>query len=242
MIPKKKKSAEELAALRENLGIPEVPPPAAPSSATARPTPLPLEITAPEPIPAPAPQEKKEIPSAPAPVLDPIHPDQPPEMELREPLVHLDIPAAPAPSRDYASHSLRKHEPKLAPAPVVTNKTTLPDRRHDADDIARMRKADTISHISGEAPDPAAHLRSMTAHPVLLAIAYLPALASGFLAWRNFHYITPLALLILASILAAYIFKTKKRSRHHSAFLLIIILMTLAFGGLHYAPLFQNAP
>lgn len=244
MIPDKKKTPEELAALREGLGIPDAPPP--PGAPRQRTTPIPPIVAAPS-APAPAPKKIQEIPAAAnAPVLDPAHPDAPPSTRLREAAVHLDIPPAPTnektPEPLPPKHSLRKHELPLAPAPAVTHKTALPTSRHDDKGIADIRRQDARQNLSSPPPDPAAHLRKMTASLFLLVPAYLCAFGAGFAAWKQVHHVTPLALLAIAAGIAIYICITKKRSRHHAAFLAIIILLTLVFGGLHYAPLFQNAP
>ncbi len=243
MIPEKKKTPEELAALREGLGIPDAPP--APGAPRQRPAPTPPAPSAEPPAPKPTPPEEP-VERPPAPVLDPAHPDQSPLPELREPVLHLDMPPAPEeeknPEPTSHSHSLRKHELPLAPAPAVTHKTVLPTGRHDDKGIAEIRRRDALQNLSTNAPDPAAHLKKITASPFLLAPAYILALSAGAAAWQRVHHITPLALLVLSTLLATYIFITKKRSRHHSAILAIIIIMTLVFGGLHYAPLFQDVP
>lgn len=247
MIPKKKKTQEELAALREELGIPDAPPlPGAPRN-----RPLPQPEKKPEPAPEakpakkPAPPAEKEMPT---PKLDPAHPDASPAPILREPVVHLD---PDAPDLEEAEtevrepvqyHSLRKKELPLAPAPAVTHKTSLPAHRHGDDDIARLRKREALEKLQQPQLDPSIQLRAMTASPWLLAPAYIVALGAGATIWQRFHHISPIILLVLSSLLTLYIFLKKKRSRHHAAILFLIILMTLVFGGLHYAPIFQNAP
>lgn len=250
MIPERKKTPEEIAALREGLGIPDAPPvPGAPRHRPEIHAPAaPPQRTLPtiEAKPAAPPEPQKAIEAAPAPVLDPAHPDAPPSIELREPVVHLNVPPAPvsekAPDPLPPKHSLRKHELALAPAPFVTHKTTLPTGRHDDKGIAEIRRRDALQNLSSTPTDPAAHLRKITAHPLLLIPAYLFAFAAGAAAWRQVHHITPIALLAIAGAFALYIFIKKKRSRHHAAILAIIILMTLVFGGLHYAPVFNHAP
>lgn len=246
MIPDKKKTLEELAALREELGIPESLP--EPGAHRSRPLPQienapPPEEKNPEPTPVPVPPSM-EI--RPAPVLDPARPDAIPTAELSESVLHLNVP--PAPFRDSNNrepvlyHSLRKNELPLAPAPAVTHKTQLPTRRQAGEDLARFRKSEAVAKLQQPGIDPASHLRSITASPWLLAPAYLLALSAGVTIWQRFHHVTPLALLIISSSLTAFVFLKKIRSRHHCAILFIIILMTLVFGGRHYAPLFQNAP
>jgi len=244
MLPDKKKTPEEIAALRGQLGIPETPSqPSPPEQTRANPPAIrppyspPAQVTPPVPSPEP---------STPPPVLDPDHPDQSPEIIRQEPVMHLDPPSAPAPEKRpeaVKSHSLRKHELPLAPAPTVTQKTALPSHRHDPRDINEIRRREALAQLAqNDRQDPAAHLRKITAHPILLIPTYLLALAAALAAWQRAFYLTPLILLVIASLLTVYIFFTKKRSRHHAAILIIIIVMTLAFGGLYYAPYFSYAP
>ena len=240
MIPERKKTPEEIAALREGLGIPDAPPP--PGAPRQRPAQIPpIDATPPNPAPG-----AKQIEPATATVLDPAHPDSPPATELLESVIHLDVSPAPVseakPKPLPPQHTLRKHELPLAPASVITHKTALPTGRHDEEGIAEIRRRDALQNLSSHSPDPAAHLKKITASLFLLVPAYLLSLAAGAAAWKRVHHITPLALLALATLLAIFIFIRKKRSRHHTAILAIIIIMTLVFGGLHYAPVFNHAP
>lgn len=208
MIPNQKKSPEELAALREELGIPE---------AFQR-----LEKEAP-PIEQATNQTNHEPQQATA---------NPDDAKEQTPIVIKNQPK---------SHSLRKRELPLAPAVVTTGKTAIPTGRRSPVDIAESRRRAALANLSERQSDPAAYLRKITAHPALLIPAYLFAFGAVFTSWNNFHYYTPLALIAISAVLAGYIFFAKKRSRHHFAILIIIIVMTLAFGGLHYAPLFFYA-
>ncbi|MFD2257952.1 hypothetical protein ACFSSA_14820 [Luteolibacter algae] len=192
-----------------------------------------------------------QLADQPLPILDPAHPDQSPvevvDLPLgEEEIVHLDLPSdSPTPVAKIESqpiHSLRKNELPLAPAPAVTQKTALPAQRHAQRDIEEIRRREALGHLSANAQDPAMHLRSITAHPLLLSVSYGVAIGAAAAASRTAHPITPLALIVLSITLAGYIFIKKKRSRHHAAFLAIIIIMTLVFGGLHYAPLFNYGP
>jgi len=224
MIPDKKKTPEEIAALREGLCIPDAPP--VPGAPRQRPSSFPT------------------IENAASPFLSTL--DGSPTATHTDSVVQLEVAPAPFIEKTIeplpTPHSLRKHELPLAPAPAVTHKTVLPTGRHDDKDIAEIRRRDAIKSLTSEVPDPAAHLKIMTAGPLLLIPAYLIAFGAGAAAWLRVHHITPLVLLLIASLFAIIIFIRKKRSRHHSAILAIIILMTLVFGGLHYAPLFNYAP
>lgn len=230
MIPQRKKTPEEIAALREGLGIPDELP--KPGEQRKRPA---------------APTAPKNHQKSPAPTSDPVAPKEATKLPPREPTQILD--KTPPPDKKEKSnpptpahHSLRKQELPLAPAPAVTHKSTLPTSRHDPDDIAEIRRRDALQNLGNTQHDPAAHLKQITAHWPLLTPAYLLACGAAVAAWKYVHHATPLTMLSLATLLAIYIFIKKKRSRHHSAILAIIILMTLVFGSLHYAPLFQNAP
>jgi lipoprotein signal peptidase len=117
-------------------------------------------------------------------------------------------------------------------------RTELPQNRHGSREIAEIRKRAALASLSGQNTDPAAHLRKMTAHPALLIPAYLITLGAAFSSWRSSEYFTPLVLLAISSLMAAYIHLAKKRSRHHSAIIFVVILMTAVFGSLRYFPIF----
>jgi hypothetical protein len=214
MIPEKKKTPEEIAALREGLGVP------------------------------PAPTQ----PTQPTPPLPPVEPEKPlPAPSVGgEPVIHLDLPpltARPVKAEPKPVHSLRKHELPLAPAPPVTQKTALPTHRHDPRDVAQIRKREALAALQHQqSTDPAAHLRRQTASPFLYVPGYLLAIAAAVTSYQHVHYITPAVLLGLAATITLFIALRKPRSRHHAALLFIVVFLTLVFGALHYAPLFQHGP
>jgi hypothetical protein len=224
MIPSKKKTPEEIAALREGLGIPPVASPLAPL-----------------PPPSPAMPEgmgKAEEPPAPAP---------PQPASDADPVTHLDPPALPIRPQKAVikpSHSLRKQEIPLAPAPVAPSRqrTELPARRHDPRDVAQIRKREALAQLRQPGGDPTDHLRKQKASPFLYVPGYLLAFAAALTAFRDDHYITPAALTGIATMIMVFIAWRKPRSRHHAALLFIVVFLTLVFGALHYAPLFKYGP
>ncbi|MDP4848243.1 MAG: hypothetical protein NWR51_13390 [Akkermansiaceae bacterium] len=226
MIPERKKTPEEIAALREDLGIPDSPPP--PHQQVTPPQPAPQPETPTPPRRPPVHLEPEITNKAPEPVAQPVH---------------LNVPAAPAPLPDaFKKHTLRKRELPLAPAPPVTHKTAIPTHRHDPRDIAQIRKREAIAKLNLPDRDPALHLRKQTAHPLLYIPGYLLAIGAAVTIYKHFHHITPLALLLCSLLIVIFIALKKPRSRHHAALIFIVIFLTAAFGGIHYAPLFQNAP
>lgn len=228
MIPERKKTPEEIAALREGLGIPDKPP-APPEQKTPR-------------HPAPEP-EATPVPRRPPVHLEPDITNTAPESATQP--VHLNVPPAPTSPPEVStinSHSLRKHELPLAPAPAVTQKTSIPTHRHDPRDIAEIRKREALAKLNQPEVDPALHLRKQTAHPLLYIPGYLLSVVAAITIYKHFHHFTPLALLLASLLLVIFIALKKPRSRHHAALIFIVIFLTAVFGGLHYAPLFQNAP
>lgn len=226
MIPQKKKSPEELAALRNELGIP-----ASKVDSPPQQKPEPADVSA---------AKTDDEPSQPPPVA--IEPSPPIEESQAQPTEQPRSLTPAEPKRNVSKrHSLRKQELPLAPAPRSQHKTELPSRRKPNENLAEIRKRQALANLPNQAQDPAAHLKKITAHPALLTPAYLFALGAAIAAWQWTHYLTPLCLIGASAILTLFIFATKKRSRHHAAILLTIIILILAFGGIRYAPLFHHA-
>lgn len=211
MIPGKKKTPEEIAALREELGV------HAPPVGTAL------------------------VPEMPAPPKKPPAPPQAPKVK-GERVVHLNSTSPTTVPASIQSHSLRRHDPPLAPASPSTQKTHLPKHRNDPRDIAQIRKREALAQLQVPGADPAAHIRKQIASPFLYAPGYLLAIAAAVVAFKGAHHITPMVLLALALAITLYIAIRKPRSRHHAALIFILIFLTAAFGGLHYAPLFKHGP
>ncbi len=150
-LPQRKKTPEELAKLRESLGIPG----AAPAADESAPT----ETDAAEPPPAAEPAvARTETPSAAA--VGPAADTAATESRLE-----------PKPVRSLKK-SEREHalEPK-SPAPAEGK---LPTSRHSARELDEIRRREALSIQS-----PAVHLQAMTAHPALLILGYVLALGGG---------------------------------------------------------------
>lgn len=219
MIPEKRKTPEEIAALREGLGIP-----GSPEAPPAK-----------QETPAPVQTDPKEI--------EQKNPERHRAAgEPDEPVLHLNVPLLPVSPTPHQAHRLRRNDIPLAPAPAVTRKTALPTHRHDPRDIAQIRKREALAKLQAPGMDPAMHLRSQTAGPLLYLPGYLLALAAGAVAIQRVHHITPIVLLALALLVTLYIATRKPRSRHHAAFIFVLVFLTAAFGAIHYAPLFKHGP
>jgi hypothetical protein len=140
------------------------------------------------------------------------------------------------------THSFRKQDLPLAPAPIVNRNTALPSQRTDQNDLTQIRKREALAKLSHPSSDPVAFLRKQIASRPLLGLTYLLAIAAPVTIFLKYPYFVPAPLLALASLLVIFIAWKKPRSRHHAALIFIIIFLSLVFGGLHYAPLFYVSP
>lgn len=114
--------------------------------------------------------------------------------------------------------------------PTENSPTTLPTKRHDEQEILQMRR----KHAFQTRP-PVEKIRNMALHPILVGFLYVFLLAVPILTRRNWHLPPPLrwyapgigcGLLMLFAVL---IYFTKPRARHHAAFLFGIAILTLGF-------------
>ena len=264
MLPQRRKSAEEIAKLRESLGIPgadseqtgtePVPPVAF--------TPPPAQPKAPSGI---APVPRKPVASEPSPVVASAGSpdaagDDLPAMEQAEPGESAEVLSA-APK---AVRSLRKSEqvPREAkPAAdsvkvVRVDAAPIPQHRHSDRELMEMRR------IQAAPPDRAiSHIRHLAVPWPLIALGYILPLAGAVSAWLA-HWspgVPPMdfpaqwmadlsrqpwlgkagfgllsGLCGLGLVFAGGVAWKKPRSRHHAGFITIIAVLILAFGIIHH--------
>jgi hypothetical protein len=263
LLPQRKKSAEEIAKLREALGIGGPPP-----AGEGLPVEAPLTEPAPRPtIPEAVPQEipkpaavaiaAESIPATPpAPVPIDQTPDPKPVTSLRKservpvlPIeesgppvgsVHapapLPVPAAPpppAPPGPRQVRSLRKSEQ----GPLSAVRPPRPDSK-----LPIHRRSDQeLNEIRRQEAlsliAPPAHPQSLTAHLAIVIPGYLFAIAGAVC-----YYFYQLEIQFTAScvaaavIVAAFIYFKKPLSRHHAAFIGVMALFVIIFGALYYFP------
>jgi hypothetical protein len=237
LLPQRKKSVEEIAQLRETLGIP---------------------VIAQEP---PAGQEvvDKIVPSTHQAGL--VHPEQtvrighPPE-EQRSQGAHpvhsfkrsekiappsAPVPAAVIPDPPPAAQSpkrvrsLRKSEQAPASPPEKSrhsHESPLPLHRRSDQELAEIRRREALAILNSSATPKITH-----AHPVLLAPGYLASVigAIGFY-YYEFHMAITAGCVVLALFIATIIFIRNPYSRHHAAFITVIAVFIAVFASLHYFP------
>jgi len=211
LLPQNKKSAEEIAKIREDLGI---------SGQFLVEKSLPAEGVD---------LAKEEVPADSSP--PPIGVTQPPES--------AELASAPAATRSpKVVRSLRKSE--QAPLPVERPsvqpvESILPVLKHSDRELQELRRREALAAIgtSGQAVHPL--LRS--AHPLLILPGYLLVMAAPICyEVYQLRMRVPLACILLAMVFSLIIFLRKPQSRHHAAFIVVIAIFAIAFGALHYFP------
>jgi hypothetical protein len=239
LLPQRKKTAEEIAKLRETLGVPALSeePPAAQDTLVPAHHEAIVEHhpDAPEPEnPAPATQ------NGPKPVHSLKRSEHIPPPEPEEPkapkAVHIDVSHLAKPVR-----SLRKSEqvPVLVPAPAPSgDDPKIPVHRKSDEEIADIRRREALAMLSPPPPNP----KLAAAHPALLAPAYLCAIAgASCFVFDGFPIAATAACSIVALSIAGFVFARRPISRHHAGFIAVITLFILVFGALHYFPQLQHA-
>ena len=268
-LPQRKKTAEEIAKLRESLGVPDSPLPHEPL-----PTP-----PAPKHAPPPELTANQEIDTLVATrhAAEVVHETPPPtEVPASLPVPRSFAPrenhslkrsehasrtveASPSPAKAPKQvRSLRRseREPVSSPTPTSSPATSaLPNYRHSDEEIAEMRRREMLSMAGALPPNPkfsAAHLGVVIPGYLLAAVVWLPladtlylSLNAGagwsFLGQPAYHIAIPAAAALIALLIAGFVFLNKPISRHHAAFITAITVFALVFEALHYFPQLRHA-
>lgn len=219
LLPQRKKSAEEIAQLREGLGVHALP----------EGTNAPAAAGAPDTI-IPTPHEATLVHHS-----EPTEPAEPAAILLQDPV------PAPAPHLPKPVRSLRKSEQVPVHASTRANSkadSKLPFHRHSDEEIAAIRRREMFAMMAPPAPNP----KLAAAHLVILIPGYLLAVsgASCFFFYE-FPMAATAACVAAALLVAAFIFLRRPLSRHHAGFIAVIALFVLVFGALHYFPQLRHA-
>lgn len=244
LLPQRKKSPEEIARLRESLGIHPLPEggneaPSAASLDTIVPTHHEATVVhhpstpEPEAPPTPAPHEPKPVHS----LKRSERPPTPPDEEAAE---IASPPPAPVPHLPKPVRSLRKSEqtPILTTVPAeAPSESRIPAHRHSDKELNEMRRREALAMMT-----PVANPKLAVAHPALLIPGYLLAVAgSACFFFYEFPMPATAGCAAVALLIAAFVFLRRPISRHHAAFIAVIALLVLVFGALHYFPLLRHA-
>jgi len=226
LLPQRKKSAEEIAELRGNLGIPTQGQ-ADETAAFADAAPLPkIDADAFDLKKVESPIE--DFSFVPSLAIDPSI-DYGPAFET-----------APLPPSEPVVAKLVEQEPEPIATPMATSVETdgkIPNRKHSPGEIERLRRQIAFAQVE-QVYDP----RLQKAHPFLVALGYIPVLIGASIAWFYDQPIIVTAPFVVFSVLIAlFVLIRKPISRHHAGFIFAICFLAIAFGILHYFPQLQHA-
>lgn len=256
LLPQRKKSPEEIARLREDLGIPTPTPdedPAPPPDAPAMPVALAIELhhaqadaplirlaepatpdTPPSNTPPPSAavrRARKQVHSLKRSERIPIVPLE----ELQSAEQDAAAEMAPVTLSLKPVRSLRKSEMvphpvtrKAAPAPD----SNLPSHRHSDPEIQEIRRREALAMLA-----PVVNPHLIAAHPALLIPGYLAALVGAVcFAYYELPITVAAPCAAVSLIISCYISLKKPISLHHAAFIAVITLIVIVFGAIHYFP------
>lgn len=244
LLPQRKKTPEEIAKLRESLGVPGAPEdtneapaavdtiiPAPHEAAVVHPGPPASADPTPSPVsrgPKPTHSLKRSERTPPGPVENP--PAAP--SEVAEPVAE-QVPKL--------VRSLKKSEqgPVSQPDPTATSRldSKIPFHRHSDQELSEIRRREALAMMQAR-PNP----KLAVAHPALLAPGYVLAIAgASCFYFYEFPMEATAGCAAAALLIAGFIFLRRPISRHHAAFIAVIALFVIVFGALHYFPHLQHA-
>lgn len=234
LLPQRRKSAEEIAQLRDSLGIP-VP--------GAR-------------VEKDAAKESPKLPSADAFDLKPGNAfvddfSFVPAVDIGSPAAPTAPVSTPAPEPVVAKLEVKEAEPEpekilvAPPAPITsptpqehaTGEGKIPSQKRSVGEIERLRRQMAFAQL-----EPVYDPRLQKAHPFLVALGYIPVLVAVLIAHYYDQPMIVTAPFVAVSLLVALIILLRKPiSRHHAGFIFAICFLVIAFGILHYFPQLQHA-
>lgn len=244
-LPQRKKTPEEIARLRDSLGVPAAPPSRLPEDEPGAPvdkliaTNHQAELVH-VPSAAPPPADDPPAPAAPAP--KPVHSlkrsERPPPPAPEPPAAATPLAPMPDPRQ---VRSLRKSEQAaIVPRPPAEPEghPKIPMHRHSDAELNEIRRREALAMLQSAAPNP----KLAAAHPAMIAPGYVLAVAGACcFVFEGFPLAATAACAGAALIVAAAIVLHRPISRHHAAFIAIIALFVMVFGALHYFPQLRHA-
>jgi len=256
-LPQRKKTAEEIAKLREELGVFAQPPaPNAVSPQVSEPEPPPVNMPSftPQP-PDPAftsPPQAEATPLPPAeplaqPGINPLLTELPhrapkPVSSLRKserlPVLPKVVPINDHTTEGGTIKSLRKSEqlPPSALHPTPPADSHLPTQRHTQRDLNNLRQREVLA--ARMAPPPP----KLTAPLPLLILGYLTAIMGTVLTFLDTKVWGPAGCEVAAILITAFVFIRKPQSRAHASLIFVIAFFSTLYVVFHFSPNLRHVP
>jgi len=256
-LPQRKKSAEEIAKLREELGVFAQPP--APSAVSQQPPipapPVEHPLADPRPEAASAFSNVPPVAATPLPPVDqlptqgisPLMAELPqrapkPVSSLRKserlPALPQVIPVEDHPPGAVTVKSLRKSE--QLPLPVLQQtapaNSHLPSHRHSDRDLNTLRQREAMAARMAPLPP------KLTAPLPLLILGYFLAIMGTVLTFLDTQMFIPAACEALAILITAFVFIKKPQSRAHASLIFVIAFFSTLYVVFHFSPNLRHVP
>lgn len=210
-LPQRKKTAEEISQLREQLGVPAA-------------------------IPISTKMETEMEPSLPA----RKKPTQPETIEFHK-LIHSDGSKEPVPLAGYvktaaASSSVTRPRPEIEIGEDYEKDQELdsqiPTRKRTALELDEMRHREMLRQLATEPPK---NIKFMSCHPAGITAGYLLAGVGSTGFWVDFYpWSATITGSLLAMLLAGFIALRRPISRHHAGFITATAVLVAIFTSIHH--------
>ncbi len=126
--------------------------------------------------------------------------------------------------------------PEPVPESVIDPITGLPEQRHTDDELERIRLRGMF-----ETQDEALHLPVRRERTLIVIGGYLFAMSAAIPVYHNLPMIVPTGIALVSLAFCAYLFFMRPYSKHHGAFIGIVVLFVLTYAALQYFPQLRHA-
>ena len=131
------------------------------------------------------------------------------------------------------------HEPIPIPPPPATDIdpiSGLPAHRHSEEDLTALRRRGML-----ETQNEALRLPVRRARTVWVVAGYMLGAFATIPIYQEMPIILPIAMAAAALAFAAFLFFLRPYSRHHGAFISVMVLFVLIYAALQYFPQLRHA-
>jgi hypothetical protein len=128
------------------------------------------------------------------------------------------------------------HDVEDVPEPVIDPITGLPVHRHSGQELERIRLRGMF-----ETQDHALRLPARRERTWIVVGGYLFATSAAIPVYHKLPIMLPAAIALLSLAFGAYLFFLRPYSKHHGAFIGIVVLFVLTYAALQYFPQLRHA-
>lgn len=120
--------------------------------------------------------------------------------------------------------------------PILDPVSGLPAHRHSNDELDRIRRRGMF-----ETQDEAIRLPVRRERTWIILVGYAVAMSAAIPVHHKLPILLPAAIAVASLAFAAYLFFLRPYSKHHGAFIGIVVLFVLTYAALQYFPQLRHA-